>query len=111
MLIYEILTKKPKVKGDFIMQFKRILSAALCGAMLASGMPSAIADTDDDALGKAIDAKTEALLKFEGDFNDEKGNNTPAVAGTSPTFTAGQSGQGTLFVTNSGYLNFSKYRI
>ena len=88
------------------MNCKRLIPIALSVMMASSYIPTALAD---DALQDSIDAKTETLLLFEDNFNDEKGDNTPNVVGTSPTFAEGQSGKGTVFKTNGGYLDFTNY--
>lgn len=88
------------------MNCKRLIPIALSVMMASSYIPTALAD---DALQDSIDAKTETLLLFEDNFNDEKGDNTPNVVGTSPTFAEGQSGKGAVFKTNGGYLDFTNY--
>lgn len=88
------------------MKCKRLIPIALSIMMASSYIPTALAD---DALQDSIDAKTETLLLFEDNFNDEKGDNTPNVVGTSPTFAEGQSGKGAVFKTNGGYLDFTNY--
>lgn len=88
------------------MKFKKILCAALSTTLIASFVPSVMAQ---NTLQDSIIGKIETQLLFENNFNDEKGNNTPTVKGTSPTFTDGQSGSGALFKTNGGYLDFTNY--
>ena len=88
------------------MNCKILIPIALSVMMASSYIPTALAD---DALQDSIDAKTETLLLFEDNFNDEKGDNTPNVVGTSPTFAEGQSGKGAVFKTNGGYLDFTNY--
>lgn len=89
------------------MNYKKILPFALSIMLVTSNIPTVLAE--DNALQESIDAKTETLLLFEDNFNDEKGENTPNVVGTSPTFAEGQSGKGAVFKTNGGYLNFTNY--
>lgn len=54
------------------MNCKRLIPIALSVMMASSYIPTALAD---DALQESIDAKTETLLLFEDNFNDEKGDN------------------------------------
>lgn len=89
------------------MNYKNILPFALSIMLVTSNIPTVMAE--DNTLQESIDAKTETLLLFEDNFNDEKGENTPNVVGTSPTFAEGQSGKGAVFKTNGGYLDFTNY--